>query len=228
MSRSDLLEANINIVDGILDDVLKYAPESKLLFVTNPVDVVTYYAWRKTGWHRSRILGQAGVLDSARQAFFISEATGYSVKDIHTMVLGGHGDTMVPLTNYTTINSKPIQYFLKDEEIAAIEQRTRDGGAEVLGLRGNSSAYLAPAASTVYMVDSIVYDRKRIVPTVCILDGHYGHTDIAAGVPAIIDKHGVERIYALGLSVDESAALDASIALIRADINLLKELKGLD
>ena len=135
---------------------------------------------------------------------------------------------MVPLTEYTTINGKSIHAFLKPEQIADIEQRTRDGGAEVLKLRGNSSAFQAPAAAVVDMVDSIVYDRRRIIPAVCILDGHYGHTDIAAGVPAVIGKHGMERIYALGLSVGESAAFDHSIGLIREDIKLLKELKNLD
>jgi malate dehydrogenase len=228
MSRSDLLEINVNIADDIIDNVMKFAPNTKLLFVSNPVDVITYYAWRKTGWDRNRIFGQAGVLDSARQAFFISEATGYSVKDINTLVLGGHGDTMVPLTEYTTINGKSIHYFLSPEEIAAIEQRTRDGGAEVLKLRGNSSAFQAPAAAVVDMVDTIVHDRRRITPTVCILDGHYGHTDIAAGVPAILGKHGVERIYALGLSVGESAAFDHSIELIKQDIKLLKEIKDIE
>ena len=228
MSRSDLLEANVNIADGIIDNVVKWAPDTKLLFVSNPVDVITYYAWRKTGWDKSRIFGQAGVLDSARQAFFISEATGYSVKDINTVVLGGHGDTMVPLTDYTTINGKAIQHFLKPEQIEAIEQRTRDGGAEVLKLRGNSSAFQAPAAAVVDMVDTIVNDRRRIVPTVCILDGHYGETDVAAGVPAVLGKHGVERIYALGLSVGESAAFGHSIRLIKEDLKLLKELKNLD
>lgn len=227
MSRSDLLEANINIVDGILDNVLKYAPDATLLFVTNPVDVITYYAWRKTGWSRGRILGQAGVLDSARQAHFIAEATGFSVKDINTLVLGGHGDTMVPLTEYTTINGQQISRFLGEEQIKLIEQRTRDGGAEVLKLRGNSSAFQAPAAATVDMVDAIVNDRKRIIPTVCILNGHYGHSDVAAGVPAVLGKNGLERIHVIGLSVDEGAAFDHSIGLIKEDLKILKDIKGL-
>mgnify|MGYP001813884839 FL=1 len=171
MSREDLLSSNINIIDGILDDAMKYAPNTLLLFVTNPVDVVTYHAWKRTGWPRNRVFGQAGVLDSSRMASFIAMETGYSTLDINTMVLGGHGDTMVPMHRYTTIAGIPISNFLTKEKLDEIVERTRHGGAEILALRQNSSAFDAPAASVAEMVDAIVNDRKRILPTVSVLEG---------------------------------------------------------
>ena len=225
MSRSDLLEANINIIDSILNDVMKYAPDTKLLFVTNPVDVVTYYAWKKTGWDRNRIFGQAGVLDSARMAAFIAMETGFSVRDIDTMVLGGHGDSMVPLVRFTTISGVPIERFINDERMEEIIERTRNGGAEILGLRKNSSAYDAPAAAVVEMVDSIVNERHRLLPTVCVLEGEYGHDDIAIGVPAVLGADGIEKIVMLYLTQEEGAMFDHSAELVKQDIKLLKEIR---
>jgi malate dehydrogenase len=218
MSRSDVLEANLRIIDSVVDDVLRYAPDATLLFVTNPVDVLTYHAWKRTGWPRSRLFGQAGVLDSARMASFIATETGLSVRDIYTMVLGGHGDTMVPMIRYSTIAGIPLEHFLDRASIERLIERTRNGGAEVLGLRGNSSAYEAPAASVVAMVDAISHDRKRILTCVAPLEGEYGQRDIAMGVPCVLGSGGLERIIELQMTEEEQGWLQASAATIRADI----------
>ncbi len=227
MSREDLLVSNIDIADGILDDVMKYAPDCLLLFVSNPVDVITYYAWKKTGWPRNRIFGQAGVLDSSRMASFIAMETGYSTLDINTMVLGGHGDTMVPMHRYTTIAGIPISNFLTSDKLDEIVERTRHGGAEILALRQNSSAYDAPAASVAEMVDAIVNDRKRILPTVCVLEGEYGRNDIAIGVPAVLGKGGMEEIILLEMNDEETTMFHNSATLVQKHIDLLNQLKRL-
>ncbi|MGD2054250.1 MAG: malate dehydrogenase [Gammaproteobacteria bacterium] len=227
MSREDLLTSNINIVDGIIDNILRYAPDCLILFVTNPVDVVTYYAWKKTGWPRNRIFGQAGVLDSSRMASFIAMETGYSSLDINTMVLGGHGDTMVPMHRYTTIAGIPISNFLSREKFDEIAERTRHGGAEILALRQNSSAYDAPAASVAEMVDAIVHDRKRILPTVSVLEGEYGYEDIAIGVPAVLGKSGMEEIILLDMNDEETTMFHNSANIVQKHIDLMKQIKGL-
>ena len=227
MTREDLLTSNINIVDGILDDAMKYAPDCLLLFVTNPVDVVTYYAWKKTGWSRNRIFGQAGVLDSSRMASFIAMETGYSTLDINTMVLGGHGDTMVPMHRYTTIAGIPISNFLANDKLDEIVERTRHGGAEILALRQNSSAYDAPAASVAEMVDAIVNDRKRILPTVSVLEGEYGCNDIAIGVPSVLGNKGMEKVILLEMNDDETTMFHNSASIVQQQIDLLKQIKSL-
>jgi malate dehydrogenase len=224
MSRSDLLATNVGISNNILEGVMKYAPNSMLLFVSNPVDIITYNAFLKTGWPRNRIFGQAGVLDSSRMASFIAMETGYSSHDINAMVLGGHGDTMVPMLRYTTISGIPVSNFIAEDKLAEIVERTRNGGAEILALRQNSSAYDAPAASVAEMVDAIVYDRKRILPTVCMLNGEYGLQDIAIGVPAVLGKDGVEKIITLEMNDEETAMFNNSAALVQKDIELLKQL----
>ena len=224
MSRTDVLSINIPIMDGIIDGAMKYAPDAILLFVTNPVDVITYHAVLKTGWPRNRIFGQAGVLDSSRMASFIAMETGYSIMDIYAMVLGGHGDTMVPMLRHCTIAGIPIERFLSKEKIEAIIERTRKGGAEILALRQNSSAFDAPAASVVEMVDAVAHNRNRILPTVCFLEGEYGLDDIAIGVPAVLGKNGVEDIIQLDLNDAEKAMFSHSAALVREDVDQLKSM----
>ena len=209
-------------MDSIIDGAMKYAPDAILLFVTNPVDVITYHAHIKTGWPRHRIFGQAGVLDSSRMASFISMETGFSNMDINTMVLGGHGDTMVPMLRYCTIAGIPVEKFITEDRLSAIVERTRNGGAEILSLRQNSSAYDAPAASVAEMVDSIVHNRNRILPTVCLLEGEYGHEDIAIGVPAMLGQNGIVDIIELDMNEAEQAMFDNSAALVRKDLALLK------
>jgi len=222
MSRSDLLDKNIAIMDGIADAAVEHAPDAMMIVVANPVDVMTYRAWQRTGWSRNRVFGQAGVLDSSRMACFIAEATGKSLGDIDAMVLGGHGDQMVPMMRYTTVNGVPVENFLDQKRIDEIIERTRKGGAEVLGLRENSSAYLAPGASTVEMVDSVVHDRGRMLPCVAILDGEYGHSDCAMGVPSILTRNGLEQVVELDLEDAEREEFEASLAAVRADLERLK------
>jgi malate dehydrogenase len=222
MSRSDVLDANVPIIIGIVDEAKKSAPDAILLFVTNPVDVLTYVAWKRTGWDRRRILGLSGVLDSTRMASFIAMETGLSVKDVSAMVLGGHGDTMVPMPRFTTINGIPVSYFLKPEQIERISQRTRQGGAEILALRKTSSAYDAPAAAVATMVDAIRHDRKRILPCVAILDGEYGQQDICMGVPVVLGEQGVEKVIELELNARERKEFDASAEHVRNDVSRLK------
>ena len=222
MSRSDVLSSNIPIMDGIIEGAMKYAPQSILLFVTNPVDVITYHACLKTGWPRNRVFGQAGVLDSSRMASFIAMETGFSNMDINTMVLGGHGDTMVPMLRYCTIAGIPVSNFISEERLEAIVERTRKGGAEILALRQNSSAYDAPAASITEIVDAIAHNRNRILPTVCFLEGEYGHEDIAIGVPAMLGQNGIVDIIDLNMNDAEKAMFDHSAALVRKDLALLK------
>lgn len=224
MSRSDVLGSNIPIMDEIVSAAMSYAPDSILLFVTNPVDVITFYAHQKTGWPRNRVFGQAGVLDSSRMASFIAMETGYSSRDINTMVLGGHGDTMVPMLRYATISGIPVSNFLSKEKLDAIVERTRKGGAEILNLRQNSSAFDAPAASVADMVDAIVNDRKRIMPTVCVLEGEYNHQGIAIGVPVVLGKNGIEEVFDLDMTAEEKAEFDQSATIVRQDIDLLKNL----
>lgn len=222
MSRSDVLTSNIPIMDNIINGAMKYAPNAILLFVTNPVDVITYHAFIKTGWPRNRVFGQAGVLDSSRMASFIAMETGYSIMDIYAMVLGGHGETMVPMLRYCTIAGIPIEKFIAKEKIESIVERTRNGGTEILALRKNSSAYDAPAASIVEMVDAIVHNRNRILPTVCLLEGEYGHEDIAIGVPAVLGKTGISDIIELDMSDNERNMFEHSVSLVREDLALLK------
>lgn len=224
MSRSDVLSANVKVIDGIVGVAMRCAPDSRFLIVTNPVDILTYYAWKKSGWDRSRIFGQAGVLDSSRMASFISMETGFSVQDISAMVLGGHGDTMVPMLRYTTVSGIPISNFIAADKLEKIVQRTRTGGGEVLELKKFSSAYDAPAAAVAEMVDAISHNRKKIMPSVAILAGEYGEHDIAIGVPAVLGSLGLEKVIDLALLDHEREMFASSVKSIREDIAKLSEI----
>ena len=221
MSRSDVLDINRAVIDSILDEVLEYAPDCLLLLVTNPVDVLTHHAWKRTGWDRSRVFGQAGVLDASRMASFIAEETSLSIKDINTMVIGGHGDLMVPLTRFSSINGLPASTFLDQDTVERVNNKTRHGGAEVLELRQTSSAYNAPAAAVATMVDAIANNRRHVLPCVCILDGEYDQQDITTGVPAVLGGKGIEQVIELPLDEAEQEGFLASIESIRADLKLL-------
>ena len=222
MSRSDVLETNLAVLYGIVDEVVKHAPQAMLLTVTNPVDVLTYAAWKRTGWPRHRVFGMAGVLDSARMASFVAMETGFSVKDINAMVLGGHGDSMVPMTRFTTINGIPVEHFLSKEKIEKIIKRTREGGAEILNLRKTASAYDAPAAAIASMIDAISHNRRHILPAVAVLDGEYGLKDICMGVPCVFGEHGMEKVIELPLIAQEAAEFKRSAESVRADLAKLK------
>ena len=224
MTRADVMETNVRVLDQIIDDVLKYAPESMLLLVSNPVDTLTHHALKRTGWDRGRIMGQAGVLDSSRMAAFVALETGLSATDVNAMVMGGHGDVMVPMTRFTTISGIGIEHFLPAEKIEEIIQRTRVGGAEILKLRGNSSAYDAPAAAVAEMVEAIAYDRKSVLPTVTFLEGEYGQNDITIGVPAVLGKNGMERVIELDLNEAELGFFNTSVAAIRKELETLSEI----
>lgn len=221
MSRSDVLDVNVRVIDGIIDDIQRHAPDAIVIMVTNPVDVLTYRVWQRTGWPRERVLGQAGVLDASRMAAFIAMETGFSASDITTIVLGGHGDAMVPVPRFCTINGVPVSHFIGEQRLQEIVQRTRDGGAEILALRKNSSAYDAPGASVAAMVDAISRHRNRLLPCVAILDGEYGQHDIAMGVPCILSRSGLQRVVDLGLNKQESQVFALSAKGVREDIERL-------
>jgi malate dehydrogenase len=224
MSRSDVLEVNLKIIDSIVDDALVYAPDAMILMVTNPVDVLTYRVWQRTQWPRNRVFGQAGVLDASRMASFIAMETGFSSRDITTIVLGGHGDTMVPLPRFCTINGVPLRQFMSEERIQAIIERTRNGGAEILSLRKNSSAYDAPAAAVATMVDAIAHNRRRVLPVVAILAGEYGQHDMAMGVPCVLTRQGVEQVLELDFDKEEMELFETSVRMVRKDIEKIPEL----
>jgi len=223
MSRSDVLDTNVKVIDGIVADVVKYAPEAIVIMVTNPVDVLTYRVWQLTGWPRERVIGQAGVLDASRMAAFIALETGFSTRDITTLVLGGHGDSMVPVTRLCTINGIPVSQFINQKRLDEIVQRTRGGGAEILALRKISSAYDAPGASVAAMVGAISHNRNRLLPCVAMLEGEYGETDIAMGVPCLLNETGMSRVIELDLTAEEKVMFAESAGAVRADIKLLSK-----
>jgi malate dehydrogenase len=214
----------VGIIDVVTDHIMQYAPNALVLIVSNPLDALTYRVAQRTGWDRSRIFGQAGVLDASRMASFIAQETGFSALDITTMVLGGHGDTMVPVPRFCTINGIPLSHFIAEERIEAIMERTRTGGAEILALRKNSSAYDAPGAAVAAMVDAIVNNRRRVLSCVALLEGEYGETDLAMGVPCVLGEKGVESIVELDLNDRERADFDRSAASVRADIERLRNI----
>lgn len=225
MSRSDVLEANLRVITQVMTDVMRHAPDAIVIMVTNPVDVLTYAAWKQTGWERRRVFGLSGVLDAARMASFIALETGFSIRDVTALVLGGHGDAMVPMPRYTTINGIPIAHFLDEARIDAIVERTRHGGAEILALKQIGSANDSPAAAVAAMADAICGNRRRILPCVGVLDGEYGERDVAIGVPLVIGAHGVERIIELPLTDQEQRGFDASVKLLREDLASLARLE---
>jgi len=210
MSRTDLLKANADIVRGIAQAIKTHAPKAFVITVTNPLDVMTYLMYRVTGFPRERVIGMAGVLDSARFRAFLSMEIGVSVEDIQAMVLGGHGDTMVPLLSNATVSGVPVSKFVGKERLAEIVQRTRDGGAEIVKLLQTGSAFYAPASSAVQMAEAILKDKKRLLPVCAHLEGEYGFRDLYLGVPAILGSRGLEKIVELDLTADEKAALAKS------------------
>ena len=227
MSRDDLLKTNAGIVNGVIDAVKENAPNAILIMVTNPLDVMTFLAHRRSGFPKNRVLGMAGVLDSARMASFVAEALNVSVKDISPMVLGGHGDTMVPLPRYTTVSGIPITDLLPQDKIDAINKRTQNGGAEIVNLLKTGSAYYAPGSSVVAMVESIVKDQRRILPACVLLEGEYGLKGSWQGVPCVLGKNGLEKIIELKLNDAEKALLSKSNDHVKAAIEECKKVLGL-
>jgi malate dehydrogenase len=222
MSRDDLLSINAGIMKTVSEQVAKHSPNAILIIVSNPLDAMAHVALRTTGFPKERVIGMAGVLDSARLAAFLAEALDVSVQDIQPTVLGGHGDTMVPVARYTTVAGVPITELMESETLAAILQRTRDGGAEIVKLLKTGSAYYAPSAAAAAMVEAILKDRKRIFPCAAYLEGEYGVTGLFLGVPVKLGARGIEKVIELRLSEDEKAALQKSIAAVRELVDVLK------
>jgi malate dehydrogenase len=227
MDRMDLLKKNMDIVGGVMDEVKEKAPNAIVLVVTNPLDVMTYLAYLKTGFGKQRVFGQAGVLDHARFSAFISMELGVSVKDIRTMVLGGHGDSMVPLPRHASVSGIPVQELIPADRLEALIKRTRTGGGEIVKLLKTGSAYYAPGAGTVAMVKSVLNDERRILPTCCMLEGEYGLESVYCGVPAILGKSGVEKVVELKLNDGEMDALKTSAAAVKKGMDEMEGvLKG--
>jgi malate dehydrogenase len=215
MSRDDLMNTNAGIVKAVSEQVARTSPDAIVIVVSNPLDVMCYVAKKVTGFPRERVLGMAGVLDTARYRAFLAEALDISVRDIQAMVLGGHGDTMVPLINYTTVSGIPISQLIARDALEKIVDRTRKGGAEIVSLLKTGSAYYAPSAAAVQMAESIVNDQKRILPCSVWLEGEYGHSGLFLGVPCKIGRRGLESVIEVVLSVDEREALAKSAEAVR-------------
>jgi len=210
MTREDLIGKNADIITEVGQGIRNHAPNCVIVMVTNPLDLMTYHMQKVTGFDHNRVVGQAGILDSARMTHFISDAVGCSNEDVQAMVLGGHGDTMVPLPNYTTVNGIPITQLLSDEEIKAISDRTASGGGEIVKLLERGSAFYAPGSAAAIMAESILDDRKRVLPCSAYLSGQYGMDDIYIGVPVVLGENGVDRIIELELQESELDSLQSS------------------
>ncbi|GAB3796366.1 malate dehydrogenase [Virgibacillus kimchii] len=210
MSRDDLVAINSDIMAEVSKNIVKYAPDSYILVLSNPVDAMTYTCFKTTGFPKNRVIGQSGVLDTARFNTFVAQELNVAPEDITGFVLGGHGDSMVPLIRYSNAGGIPISNLLPKERVDAIVERTRKGGGEIVNLLGNGSAYYAPAASLVEMAEAIVYDKKRILPSIAYLEGEYGYQDIYLGVPTILGANGIESVIELPLTEDEQQQLDRS------------------
>ena len=221
MSRDDLLKTNASIVESVSKEIARVAPDSIIIMVSNPLDVMAYVARKTTGFPRERVIGMAGVLDTARFRSFISLELGVSVEDIQALVLGGHGDTMVPLVSYTTISGIPLTQFLGSERIEALIERTRKGGAEIVAHLKTGSAYYAPSAAAVQMAEAIVKDKRRILPCAAYLEGEYGHDGIFLGVPCQLGEGGLQRIIEVELTKSETEALASSAEAVRETIGVL-------
>lgn len=215
MSRDDLLHANAEVIRRVVRETAKLSPESIIIVVTNPMDVMTYVAWETSGFHPHKVIGMGGVLDSSRFRTFVSMELGISVDDIEALVLGGHGDQMVPLPEHTTVKGIPITRLLGKEHVDRLIERTRHGGAEIVALLKTGSAFYAPAAAACQMVKSILFDEKRLLPCSAYLNGEYGIKNLYVGVPVILGKNGIERILELDLSEEEKSQFHASSAAIR-------------
>lgn len=226
MDRSDLLEVNGKIINTVADYVKTGSPEARVIVVSNPLDTMVYLMAERLGFEKSRVCGMAGVLDSARMAWFIADHQGGGVRDVRCMVLGGHGDSMVPMPQFSTVDGVSIPNLIPSDDIDAINHRTQHGGAEIVNLLKTGSAYYAPSAAAVAMAKSILRDEHRLLPCAASLDGQYGLSGLYMGVPCVLGKNGVERIVELEIDDAGMNKLNASAEAIRADIELLRD-KGL-
>jgi malate dehydrogenase len=221
MSRDDLLKANYDVVKGAIEKVAKTSPECILIVVTNPLDAMTQAAYKVSGFSKNRVIGMAGVLDTARYRTFIAEALDVSVQNVEGFVLGGHGDTMVPVPRYTTVAGIPVTELLPKDKLDAIIKRTAGGGAEIVNLLKSGSAYYAPSAAAVEMVEAIFYDRKKILPCAAYLEGEYGINGLFVGVPVKLGARGIEQIIEIKLTPDEQAALKKSADAVKELVGVI-------
>ncbi len=215
MSRDDLLDINVKITKQVAENIKQNAPDAFVIVITNPLDAMVYTMQKVTGFATNKVIGMAGVLDSARFRCFLAEASGVSIRDVNAMVLGGHGDTMVPLLSAARISGEPVSNFLSEEKVAAIVDRTRKGGGEIVQLLGNGSAFYAPATSAIEMAASYILDEKRLLPAAAYLNGEYGYTGLFAGVPALIGAGGVEKVIEYKLEQSEKDAFDHSVHAVQ-------------
>jgi malate dehydrogenase len=220
-SRDDLVGVNLPIIQNVADNAKKYCPDAFVIVVSNPLDAMVYEFKRRTGAPREKVVGMAGVLDSARFSLFLARETGASIKDVRAMVLGGHGDDMVPVLGYCTINGVPVKQLIPAEKLASMVDRTRKGGGEIVNLMG-TSAYYAPAASAVVMAEAYLLDQKRLLPAAAYLDGEYGYKDLYLGVPVVIGAGGVEKILQVELSAEEKAMLKTSADSVQKVVDIVK------
>ncbi|BCJ88027.1 malate dehydrogenase [Effusibacillus dendaii] len=215
MSRDDLVTTNAGIVKSVTEQVVKYSPNCFIIVLSNPVDAMTYVAHKASGFPKNRVIGQSGVLDTARFRTFVAQELNVSVEDVTGFVLGGHGDDMVPLIRYSFAGGIPLDKLIPKDRIDAIVERTRKGGGEIVNLLGNGSAYYAPAASLAQMAEAILKDKKRILPSIAFLEGEYGYQNLYMGVPTLLGANGIEKVYELELTAEEKAALDKSAESVR-------------
>lgn len=222
MSRDDLVNTNADIMKAVTKEIVKYSPDCFILVLTNPVDAMTYTVFKESGFPKERVIGQSGVLDTARFRTFVAEELNLSVKDITGFVLGGHGDDMVPLIRYSYAGGIPLEKLIPKNRLEAIVERTRTGGGEIVELLGDGSAYYAPAASLTVMAEAILKDQRRVLPSIAYLEGEYGYKDIYLGVPTILGGKGIEEIIELDLTEEEKTALDRSAQSVKNVLNILK------
>ncbi len=222
MSRSDLINTNTGIVKGVTEQIVKYSPNAIIIVVTNPLDVMVYVAWKVSGFPKNSVIGMAGALDAARLKSFIAMELDVSVEDVHAMVIGGHADEMVPLPRYSTVSGIPITQLIKKDRIDAIMERTKKAGGEIVGLLKTGSAFYAPSAAVIEMAESIIRDKKRIIPCAAYCEGKYGVNGIFVGVPVKLGSGGVEDIIEIELNKEEKAQFDNSVLAIK---KLIEEIK---
>ena len=222
MSRDDLRDANVAIAKDVTAEVVKASPDSIIIMVANPLDVMTWVAWKVSGFPKNRVVGMAGILDTARFRSFIAEKLNVSTEDIQAMVLGGHGDSMVPLPSYTTISGIPLPQLMSQEDIEILVERTRKGGGEIVALLKTGSAYYAPGVATAQMVESIVKNKNRVLPCSAMLEGEYGIEGTFVGVPCKLGSNGIEEILEVQLTDEESEALKTSANLVKEQLELVE------
>ncbi|PIC74780.1 malate dehydrogenase [Sporosarcina sp. P17b] len=221
MSRDDLVQTNQKVMKSVTAEIVKYSPDTKIIVLTNPVDAMTYTVYKESGFPKERVIGQSGVLDTARFRTFVAQELNLSVKDVTGFVLGGHGDDMVPLVRYSTAGGVPLENLISAGRLEEIVKRTRKGGAEIVNLLGNGSAYYAPAAALVEMTEAILKDQKRVLPSIAFLEGEYGMNGIYLGVPTVLGAGGIERIIELELTDDEKIGLQKSADSVRTVMSVL-------